>query len=351
MNNRKFFKVCSFFIALGCICLALGICLGGRVYGITFGKGGFKVETEKNINATSHEKVEMVSASDELEAFDTIDLDVAFAEVRIVESDHYGIEYSFPEDIIPEYKVAKNKLTVKTKGDIANDFRITFLSDKRNVKDGFSSILILSVPKGIEFKDVKLELSGGVIGLNDIKSTDIYVKNGLGNVEFNNIEAEDVRIDVASGNIFGNSIKSVDADLSSSFGNGVIDEIEAEDLKMKFTSGSIKVTKISGSEAFASCSYGVIEIKEVNSDEFSVNNSGGSITVDEISSESIDARTSFGEIKLGLDDIEKYNIDCKANFGDIKVSGVSKGGSYSVSAPENKKSIEANCSSGEITLN
>lgn len=348
MNNKKFFTMCFFLTVIGVFLCGVGIVLGGRIYGVELGKDGFIIQTD--IDKTEQDETRYIVKAEDIDSFDSISADIDFAEVNIVRSNRYGIEYRFPMDSALSYEVDDDELKVETNKRDIKDWSFTLFSIKNKIDGKLIPMLNIYIPADARLENIDIDLSGGVIRVPTLKAEEIYLKNSFGSVELSDLESEELRINVSSGNITGNDILTEDANISSSLGNIEINEMVAEDLKMKFSSGNISVGNIKAESADINCTYGAIELGGVAGDELFISSASGAIEASNVSSKKIEAESSFGAINIDLDDVDDYNMDCKANFGEVTVNGRSKGGSHVVSESSKNRSLRVNCSSGQVNI-
>ena len=355
MNTKKFFFICSAIVAIGCVCFGAGIALGGSVYGITLSQKGVEVESAEGEGSEKYEGEPVVtghvSEKIDLEAFDSIELKVSFSDCRIIQSDHYGIEYNVPGKGAPKVQVKNGVLSVESKSskDDRWEFKL-FSLGKNPFSKAFMPTIYIYVPKDMKGKELKINLSSGSVKLDDVYFKEVDINNSFGNLEFDNFEFEDLKVDINSGSIEGNQLKGKKVKLDSSFGNAEVKKVDVKEVIMQFSTGNIEIGEIISDRSDIGCSYGAIEIDGIKSGIVNMKNSSGAIELSRVDADDIDASCSFGEISIELLNIDEYNMDCKADFGEVSIGGKSKGGSYTISDSSKKKKLKAKCSYGEVAL-
>lgn len=143
------------------ICVVWGTAMhtGGHYYEIF----QFGVEAEEYTN------------SYELEAFDTIVVDVDVMELEIKQGTEFGLQYNCTEDLIPEYSVVDGKLTINQR-------------QKKNYLFGTHRCFVaVIIPSGTSLKSIDINSDVGDVTLNritadicngEISVGDFTVENG-----------------------------------------------------------------------------------------------------------------------------------------------------------------------------
>ena len=93
MKKNKLVYICLIGLVIGGVLIGIGNLCGGKVYGVSLGENGLVVNSNKN----SAKSGDYIEDKKDLTAFKNLDMNIAFADVKIVESDHFEMEYCVPE--------------------------------------------------------------------------------------------------------------------------------------------------------------------------------------------------------------------------------------------------------------
>lgn len=188
---------------------------------------------------------------------DTIEVDLKYSGLTIKYGEDVHVEYTLPEDFIPEIELKNGVLSVVMKNTIRlgdhgwNDFEVTIV-----------------IPDGTELDKLDVNLDAGNIQMADIPTEDLKVSCDAGNIELGNIQAETINVEVDAGNI---EIKDITAD-----------------------------------KATISADAGNIDLKDCSIDKFYANADAGNI-------ETHNCTIASGEVKTDLG-----NIDLDGDIGDVE---------------------------------
>ncbi len=133
------------------------------------------------------------SVSDTIELsgdIDTIKVDIDYAGLTIAYGDDIHVEYTLPDNFIPEIELKNGTLSVIQKNSIRlggsgwNDFSVTIV-----------------IPKETALDSLDLDIDAGEIKIADIPCEDVAIKCDAGNIELSNINSKDMDVNVDAGNI------------------------------------------------------------------------------------------------------------------------------------------------------
>ncbi|WP_022760661.1 DUF4097 family beta strand repeat-containing protein [Butyrivibrio sp. AD3002] len=265
MNNRIVFMVAGVMVAFGAIILGAGILLGASPI-IAIGSNGASARANK----------ELVKDTIKLSEFDELDVDTASINTYLVRGDSYKLEYCAYEDNIPKVDQKGKKLKINQPSH--NGILLSFNLD-RNGEQYYK----ITVPDNAGIIDTKLEASSGTIAVDsvDIKGK-VDVSSGV--VKLDNIKSEDLRVSASSGDIN-------------------LDKVITDKLSLELTSGDMHLT-------------------DCETDELSADMTSGLMVFEKFKVNKADLQSTSGDMKLGIagkkDDYD-FNID--ATSGTIKVGG------------------------------
>ena len=183
---------------------------------------------------------------------DSIEVDIDFGGITIAYGDDVHVEYTLPENYIPQIELKNGTLSVKQK----NSVRIG--------GDGWGDYSILIViPADTELDKLDVNLDAGNIEIADIPCKDFTVKCDAGNIELDRIESEKMNVNVDAGNI-------------------ELADCSADKLNIKADAGNI-------------------ELDRCDIDEFYADTDAGNIDADKCTINSGEVKTDIGNISLNGD--------------------------------------------------
>lgn len=165
-----------------------------------------------------------------LPAFVNIDLDVKSADVKIIEGENFGINYSFHgREKIKELKVENETLILDTWLDF-HDKGINF--HKLSFGNWFVEI---TVPKDYELNEIELNSTSGDIEIKNRNFTNGDLSTTGGQILLENVACNDLNLDTVSEKI-------------ALIGSSVVGDVEAKsvswDIEITMTASSIKAESI-----------------------------------------------------------------------------------------------------------
>jgi len=292
---KKFYKrvgiSIGILVALGIVLVLIGWASGAHGV-IAFTKnGGFKI-LEKD------ERYQYDNIA--LEAFDTIDIDVDNANIVIEENTdgRYGISIDVPGDESTfKWSDKDGKLQINDSG---SDIRFTlqlFSWETRGEGD-----IIIYVPEGTDWGDIKIVNNVGNITLKDLKKVDnLNVKAEVGDVDIIYGEYSSMEFDAAVGDIdMKNTTVTEKLTIKADVGDINIEGTLKCDTDIDSDVGDVEVTL--KEDALYTYNFET-NIGDVDASAFGIGHSSG--------------KTEINGTEDG--DGEKYVIDIKTDVGDITV--------------------------------
>lgn len=213
--------------------------------------------------------------------FTNMDIDLAFANIKIKEGDAFKVTTEYSAELLPEVKVVGDTLTVKH--DSKN------YSIQINGKSMKCDVTII-VPKGTVLGEVTINTDLGNVEIKDeLHFSNIDITASLGNIEIDSATAEKLEIEAKLGNV---EIK--DGDITTINIQADLGDVTLRDTR--FDTGVINDD------------LGEIDVKG----EF------GSLT----------AGCDLGDVKVDCDNLSSAKMDLDTDLGSVKVNGKKHGSSY-----------------------
>ena len=280
-------------IPIGIIAVVLGIRFGGQAgWSLNMSDGSLSFASD------------VVSGTENLEAFDAIDLQVSTADVNIVRGDKYKIEYKTRKGKEPEITQEGGKLSVKQPSMGFVMFNFGFNNDENTYT--------ITVPEGSSEIELNAKASTGDLMLDRIKVSG-RIDASTSDVMLNDIEGEDLAVSVSSGDIDG-------------------DKVKVKKIRLEGSTSDIEVLRMESDDAYCHASTGDIDINDSAISNLRCETSTGDVTVQlngKSDDYSYDFKVSTGDIVLNGQEYEKSytkdngsdkKIDVKTSTGDINVS-------------------------------
>ncbi len=314
MKLNKFVTVCLIVAAAGILIGGIGFLCGGRVYGVSLNKGGIIVNSNHSVDGSG--KIEYVDVDKEVDAFSNLDMDISFADAKLVESDHFGIKYHLKRDCTVIDEINGDTFSVEQKQPRGINNNYSFFSFGMSSSTGMNNeqeYIIVYVPEGTKFGKVSIKNEMGDITLDALQTDDLIIADEFGTVETKDIQAKTADFDIDSGDVAIKSIVAENLDIKNRFGNIEGKKVTAESMECELDSGDCNIEDLSGNK--------------------------------------VKITSRFGSIDLGLrETVEAYSITAEAKFGEIQVNDEDMGNKYNNSASESGNSLTLNNESGDIDL-
>ncbi|HOO79135.1 MAG TPA: DUF4097 family beta strand repeat-containing protein [Lachnospiraceae bacterium] len=348
MKKNRLVITCLMIGVVGILLGSIGLLLGGRVYGITMGGNGIVVNS--NANANSQEGYQFLKETLELEDFTDLKMDISFADVEIVESDHFALEYCVRSDRPITAEMQNGAMTISQKSQTGNypflslgmvSFDTTMTAEYVN----------LYVPAGTAFESVAISLDSGNLTVGSLQADTITLVDSFGSITAQSLQAGDLNMDLDSGDVFAAAITAENLTIKNSFGGAEIVNAELTKGVISMDSGDVILGQIVGEELQMELSFGSVDAGTLDVDSVKVELDSGNCRIGNLCTQKLDADSSFGELEIGLyEGVAAYAADASANFGNIEVNRVDMGDVYKTLDSEGQPMLMIRCDSGDIIL-
>lgn len=287
------------------IVMAAGLLL----IGISFATGnvqGFYVNS-KGLVMDSLRK-DFKSGEIELGELKNIDLNVNDGDVEFRMSDHYYLEYNYPNDIEePTYQEEDGTLTFTdhSRGFPGFQFGFSFAELE-------SGKVIIGLPKDAYLENITVNNDNGDTTVTQVTAKELEIDTSFGDISADGITVDDANLNADDGNIKVENSKIITMVGRSDFSDITLDEVTFSSLDLKLSDGDVKTNDIDFNEA------------KINSD--------------------------FGDVDLSLTQEEElYVFDLDTDFGEIIINGDHRD-SEKYKQSNGEKHLKVNTSDGDITI-
>lgn len=212
MNKSKnFLTVSALITVFGIALITVGYLLGSRITGISLSNSGISVYSLDNLhNSTDIYTEENIS----LDSFLNIRLDSLYADIRIEQSDHYGLSYHTYVQGRPSYQISDDTLIISQNyyPEAPRNFQWMLFGIDTSIFHSImkSESITIYVPSGLSLKDITLTSSSGNTILSGLTADSITLQNVYGSIAMENLTASSIDLYSESGTI---SLLAADTDL------------------------------------------------------------------------------------------------------------------------------------------
>lgn len=195
MKNKKRWLEVSF------ICVILGIILlkAGRFMG---GRPGFSIDRQGIHAASDEEYPEPLKGEIPLDEFESAELDVDYADVELVASDRFAVEYCLAGDSKAPVCEVKNGKFKFIEGDYFRIMNFTFFSSGTDSRGpGPQYFVRLEIPKNKTLSNVSVKTEFGDISIDALKARRTELVNEYGDIEISEAGGDSLKAELDSGNL------------------------------------------------------------------------------------------------------------------------------------------------------
>lgn len=313
------FKNKKAWISAAFICVLLGVALSiiGRILG---GAPGFYFDGSGLHTAGETIHSENIRDADTLDAFDSIELDVEYADVELVASDRFAIEYCISEKYSePVYEVKNNKLIFNESRSNILFNMVLFYGYFGTATENPRYYVRIEFPKDTRFTNISLNIESGNLDIASLQADVLKIRNEYGDISLTQYK--------------GNSL----------------------DTKME--SGNLSISALDTARATIDNEYGQVRISDSKGDRLDIQMDSGNCQIDRLGFSNTKIKDEYGDISLGLPgELDSYGFDLCAEYGDIRVGNEKRGFDYESdeityqTAGDGEKTISISCESGNIEI-
>lgn len=314
MKNKRMWITASFIlIILGTAVLTVGRMMGGHA-GFYIDGRGLHAAGNPNISEPSQ-------GSRELKPFNSMELDASYADVELVASDRFAIDYCIMGEYgSPVCEVRDNRLIFK-ETDSFKAFNLGFFTGNWSIAVNEPRYYVrVEIPKNTELSDISLNIESGDLETAVLKADRLDIENEYGDIH--------------------------------------MDEYEGKDLKIHMDSGNLSIGTLSADRAEIQNEYGEVSISGASGDKLTVKMDSSNCQINRMDFSDVMITNEYGDIRLGLPgDISSYGFDLYTEYGDIFIENKGRGtftedeDDVTYKADGNgKKKVTVSCDSGNIEI-
>lgn len=294
------------------VLLIAGLVLGGRPGFYINGTGIHSARENDSSRPYVQEKMK-------LDGFTAIDIDINYADLEILPSDGYYIEYQlYGGNPKPVLEVKNQKLRFR-EGAPSGFMGFNFFSISGFGTETYPCYVTLYVPADQYFTSVSLKNDDGSINMGSISAESMEIRDDYGDVRLEGYKGGRLKAYMGSGAFRADNLEADDVSISSEYGDCYAGSVKSKNLVAKLGSGNFTMDKGHGS--------------------------------------SIDVVNEYGMVNLGLaEPLEAYKLDLETEYGIIKVPGFpditigkddTRSFKYTV---DTDNVVKVRCDSGDIVI-
>lgn len=356
-KNIKFLIGCAVLAGTGLILTAAGAAFGGMVNGIQLGTDGF------HVSAAALQKEDgtdgYVTKQENLEAFDSIEIDAGYADINIKESDSGGYAVSYGSDAYMEVvcEVKNSRLVInqnhnhKTK--VFNN--LTWFSFGSFTVSGKHDFFIdVYVPRDVKLSEVIVKADSGSFSCSQLQADSIKLTAEYGDVHLTDIKAGDLEASLNTGDLLMEQVQGNSCKVKNEYGNITMYSVTLSgDMELDSDSGNIKWRDVAARDLAFESAYGQVNGKGVLFRNVNAVMNSGNCELENIAFDNWNMKSEYGNVELKLArPLTDYRYALETEFGKITLDGERMGASYHsvLQDKEKEKAVEINCDSGNIVI-
>ena len=197
-----------------------------------------------------------------VQAFDSIDLNTDYGDVKFIASDSYRVDYSlFAELPKPEISVANGKLTIKNSVNLDRSINL-FGFNNMPFLGNVDTHIYVYYPAGTQFGAVTVSNSLGQVKLKDMKITGaLDVDAAMGEIVIENSSAGTTKINAEMGAVTCKGFTSGAFDADLAMGELLVKDSTLVGVTAKNSMGAVELSGDISGNINIDCSMGSIELR------------------------------------------------------------------------------------------
>lgn len=356
-KNIKFLIGCAVLAGTGLILTAIGAAFGGMVNGIQLGTDGF------HVSAAALQKEDgtdgYVKKQENLEAFDSIEIDAGYADINIKESDSGGYAVSCGSDAYMDFacEVKDGRLAVNqnhnhnTKG-----FRgISWFSFGSFTVSGRNDFFIdVYVPRDVKLSEVIVRADSGSFSCSQLQADSMKLTVEYGDVHLTDVKAGAVEASLNTGDLLMEQVQGNSCKIKNEYGNITMYSVTLSgDMALESDSGDIKWQDVAARDLVFESAYGQAKGRDISLRNAEAEMNSGNCELENIAFDNWNMKSEYGNVELKLArPLADYRYELETEYGSVTLDGAKMGESYRsvLQDKEKEKMIAVKCDSGNIDI-
>lgn len=317
MKSKKAWMIAS----LICVGAGIMILIIGRILG---GIPGFYIDHTGLHTSAKEETAAPIEGAEVYDEFESVELDIDYADVEFVVSDRFAVEYCLMGEYGDPVCEVKNGKLIMHEAEYRNIkiWNFSFFSGNPWGRDSVSEpdyYVRVEVPKGCKLNQISADIEDGDFTLPEIQAEELTVNNEYGDVQIEEYRGNRLEIAMQDGALLIGTDEAAKTDISSEY-------------------GSVEIGRISGGVLQADLQDGSLRIQELDLKKAEIDN-------------------EYGDVELGIwGKAGEYGLDLSTEYGVIHIDDGRSSREYGSDEAEYKtigsseKNIEVSCEDGNITI-
>lgn len=349
MKNKRFWITASI------ICIVLGIILtaAGRLMG---GRAGFYIDQNGVHAAGNTEMAKPVQDSVNLKEFDSLEIHADYADVELILSDGFSVEYCLMGTSGKPVCEVRNGRFIFQESKRSLSFNMGFFTGTAGVAFHEPRYFVkVTIPRKTKLSEAVFDIDSGDLAISSIQADTLSIDDEYGDVNLDKYEGKTLDIRLESGNLSLGSVNAAQAGLRNEYGEIKISEAAGNSLTVQMESCDLKAGRIDFSDTEMSNEYGSVIIADAAGGRLTMRMESGDCKIEQMDFSDTKITNSYGDVCLGLSGkTENYGLDLKAEYGNIRVGNqrIGDDGDESIytSAGSSPKKITVSCEDGNIEI-
>lgn len=357
-KNKKFLMICAILAGMGFALAGAGIAMGGIVHGFQINAEGIRVyapQLEKNSKNGKTRTFE--SAEESLEAFDCIEIDAEYADIRVEQSDSsaYTLAYNLSNDERLQKEVKDGKLILKQKEEPSykNGFiNMSWFFIGDFMDDGEKEYVTVGLPQDAVLKEVQLDTESGDIVCDNIQADSLQIKAEYGDVSLSDAKAQKMEMSLESGKLQMEQVQGDLCSIQAEYGNVYLDQVFVSgDMTLQIESGNLRLQDTYMQQLYLKSEYGNVDGQRAEFAGIRMELDSGDCQMQNVLFDNCTIRSVYGDVEMELKkDLTDYAYELETEYGTVKVDGHKMGESYVSIGKESDDLIDIRCESGDIRI-
>lgn len=254
----------------------------------------------------------------ELEGFSSFSLNLAYAEISILPSDGFYLEYCLDGACKePQYSTSNNTFTFQ-EGGIQSRFQISLdFFPAYSSKEPF--YLNLYIPKDQYFDFASLYSESGSTKITDLSAKKAEITSDYGNLNLESFQGDSLAISSDSGNVTLGTAECGTFQADLAYGDLKAGSLSAsKQAQLTLESGNLDVSELAAEEFSLINNYGNCAIQTFQAKKCDMELESGNLKLRDTDVEEADIRILYGNADLALSHpFSEYNFDLTAEYGTV----------------------------------
>lgn len=358
-NKVIFLLVCGILTGAGMVMAGIGAAMGGMIYGVAINTHGIRVNAPLLQQGGKENKTKnQTEVTEALTAFDSIEVDVSYADIFIEQSDadQYSLTYSLTDSGNLRKEVTDRKLVLKYEEDHSFGWHQNsiqwFVFGRIMTGNEQNDYVRISLPKGVKCKDVVLNTESADTACTNIQADGLKMRADYGDASLLGVNARQMELHLESGKLRMEQIQGESCTITDDYGDAILYDAALEkDLTVHMESGNLRFRNVSVQDLYVNSEYGDIDGEQIEFADAQISLESGDCKLNDVLLETCNMSAEYGDVELKLrKEPADYSYDLHAEYGDIKIAGEKMGESCRSYGKNPDSQIVIVCETGDIKI-